>query len=275
VQQRLHQLRKDIVEQLASFETIRRKARDFLARRFGFAQPPLPRDKIELQSGVHRSVTDSVLQWWQSSDHSIARLQGGEGMGKSWTAAEFAWRAANEAHALVCWLESGDWQECRTIEDILGIALHQLGVRDDQVKRRLIRKTLRRWTQGLLFILDGVNENNALPAAQALIVDLLSMSAPRFKLLFTCRPLNHQRAHSPAPWESVKTLEAGPFDDAEFGAVLGRIPSGRYLRKPSPPSLGGRCGKKIPLRSDQLLKIVKHVKQSKQNSQNALTSCWP
>jgi len=79
VQQRLQQLRKDIVEQLASFETIRRRARDFLARRFGFAQPPLPRDKIELQRGVHRSVTDSVWQWWQSSDHSIARLQGGEG----------------------------------------------------------------------------------------------------------------------------------------------------------------------------------------------------
>ena len=223
VQQRIHQLHQDIAQQLATFETVRRSAQDFLARRFGFVQPPLPRNKIQLQSGVHRSAADSLWQWSQSSGHSIARLQGEEGMGKSWTAAEFAWRAVNEAQALVCWLESGDWQGCWTVEDILGIALRQLGVRDEQVKRRLIRKALRRWTQRLLFVLDGVNENNALPAAQGLIVDLLTISAPRFKLLFTCRPLDHQRAYSPAPWESVKTVEAGPFNDAEFGAALGRL----------------------------------------------------
>jgi hypothetical protein len=223
VQRRVQQLRRDIADQLASFSMVQRCARDFLERRFGFAEPPLPCDKIQLQTAVHRSAADSLWQWWQSPSHFIARLQGEEGVGKSWAAAEFAWHAANEAEAIVCWLESGDWQKCRTVEDILNIALWQFGVRDEQVKRRLVHKTRRRWSQRLILVLDGVNENNALPAAQDLIFDLLSDSASRCRLLFTCRHLDHQRMYTPSRWESVLTVEAGSFNDAESGEALKRL----------------------------------------------------
>jgi len=175
-QERLAHLRLELRDCTQTLAGIREAARSYLCRRFQLAQgrDPLPLHSIGLGTAVDRpSYRAQAVEWWRSAKSRAVVLAAPMGYGKTWVAAQCAWAITDLQDGIVLWLDSIQWRDCVSVDAVLTEAVSCLRIGDAQKVDRLVRKLRERWSGRTLIVLDGVNERNALPAAQKVIEDLI------------------------------------------------------------------------------------------------------
>lgn len=180
---------------------------------------------VDISNAVSRCKAQKALSdWLNQSIPPIAVIEGEEGIGKTWIAAEFA--STRVPSHVVLWLDSVDWGGASAITDVLQAGLEKLYVRGDVRIARIIKKILHRWNGAVIIILDGANERNAWTAADRVIRDYEQHPnefKDRIRLVFTSRPLD---AYSTVPanlWDAAQIIEAKPFDDVELTLALAKF----------------------------------------------------
>ncbi|MFT5492044.1 MAG: hypothetical protein ACI8V5_002411, partial [Limisphaerales bacterium] len=219
---RLNLIRLGLTACTQTRKRIRRECKLYLQRRFGIAtdgdthllQP------ILLKGAVDRpTYCDRTLGWWRSSGSQILSFCGPEGHGKTWIAAQSALMLANDEGAIVLWLDSSQWSQCRTIEEALHEAIACLKIGDSKSDSRLIRKLCERWSRSVVLVLDGVNEHGALINAQQIVLNRASKHKGHCRLIFTSRPLDSRREYESQTWRHAQEIKVEPFGGDEFEAA--------------------------------------------------------
>ena len=164
-------LRGEIAQSMRLFSHLRVAARQRLQERFGQMATTLPiRFAINLAGAIRRtSVEAKLAQWRNDPSARILLMEGEEGMGKSWAVARFAADLADEQGKAVLWLDSDEWDGCSDLHDLVQRALARLPIDGVKELTNWCRKAEHTWSQRLTIFLDGVNEGDALGAAQRLI----------------------------------------------------------------------------------------------------------
>src|ERR1043166_1281050 len=221
--ERLARLRLELRECTQTLQEVRGAARSYLSRRFQLAPeaPPVPLHAILLGTAVDRPrYRAQATTWWPENKSRIVVLNAPEGYGKTWVAAQCAWKISEPEEPIVLWLDSLQWRDCASVEDVLHEAVSRLVIGDAQKVGRLVRKLKDRWSGRTLIVLDGVNERNALSAAQRIIEDLIFKHQGTCRLLFTTRPLQGARDFEACLWDHWLEIKVAPFDDPELTAAL-------------------------------------------------------
>lgn len=183
-------------------------------------------NRIDLSDGIPRpSRHKALIDWWNDPRQGIAVLEGEEGSGKTWIAANFAIYLPGKA-PVALWLDSLSWCQAKTIEDIVRIGLRPLFPPGDNRPARTFQKVFRRWSEPVLIVLDGANERGAWAAAEKLLYNYHQHSQnlrTHVRLVFTSRPLDHQPKAGPHFWGAARIIPVGSFDEAEFATAMARF----------------------------------------------------
>ena len=149
---------------------------------------------INLSEAIDRkSVEAKISDWWKAGDLPICCLEGEEGHGKTWLAAKSVHAICESENIVAFWLDSKDWNECESIFDLLYTCFDSIYLSDKQEKiTKLQNKAAKTWRKTLI-ILDGVNERNAIEAAQQILSEYFRNESEwrdRVRFLLTTRPLD-------------------------------------------------------------------------------------
>jgi len=222
----VNRLRLQFAQSTSLATSVKRKLDRYLSLRFGTASgaPSLIRFLIDLPQAVMRRPPHRELQtWWSQRKSQAAAVTGEEGMGKSWIAAAFADEIAATTDALVIWLDSTDWFRFLSLEEIVDAGLMLAGISDCQLRERLTRKALRRWSNRLIVVLDGVNERGAREAAHHILAELTAAEKPPCHVVFTARPISWYSDERNL-WNLVTVVGVERFTEEEFVEALARLP---------------------------------------------------
>lgn len=223
IQRSLTILGRDIREGLRSYNKTFRSSSAFLQRRFGLAGPVLTSigSDIDLSSAIRRPKLESAMeQWWVNPHPKAAYLQGEEGTGKSWAAALLVEHLLEASQTLVLWVDSFDWRGCYNLADVVSNAFRKMGITDERKLSILNRKVLHLWRDPILIVLDGVNEYNALDAANRVLYDFSTYTRENLRILLTTRPLKQYQSYTHEVWSKCREIPVEPFDDDEFREAL-------------------------------------------------------
>lgn len=233
LEQRISTLRERIRTETNTFNDMNGKNNIRLAQRFGmqdaddrrFAYP------VKLTEAVHRTVAHSSLLQWNQSNSPVCYLEGEEGYGKSWIAADFAWTLANQRSQMVIWLDSEAWGNASDFQSLLTGALNELLYSDSSTLDKLVRKALLRWPAPILIVLDGVNERWAIESAKRLLREYFNHSElkQQFRILFTTRPLMNTPRYEASLWTGCHKIVIEPFTDQELCEALQRFAPGETI----------------------------------------------
>lgn len=186
-------------------------------------------NRIDISDGIPRLICHKALiDWWNDPRLGIAVLEGEEGTGKSWIAANFADHLPGETPVAI-WLDSLAWCQAKKIEEIVRAGLELLFPPGDKRPARVLQKVFRRWSEPLLIVLDGANERGAWAAAEKLLYNYHQHSEnlrTRVRLVFTSRPLDHQPKAGPHFWGAARIIPVGPFNEAEFATAMAKFSPG-------------------------------------------------
>ncbi len=221
---RLDSLKRKLAASLKSYVWTQQKAHSALLHRFGFSesQPNRFSYTIALPEAIERTAESAIREWWNSPD-PVAYLQGEEGTGKSWVAAQGAKRISEKEGILVFWLDSIEWCSCTTLELALSTAFRSIGVMNEDKRRRLVRKTLNIWRKSILLVLDGVNQHGAIDAAKNLLSDCFAHDLSYLRILLTTRLLRLRPEYEASLWRDCHEIQVEPFNDTEFTAAIKQI----------------------------------------------------
>ena len=177
---------------------------------------------ISLTDSIQReSVVQAVAEWWAKPSAGVAVLEGEEGTGKSWGAAQAVTSLQRFSQTPVIWLDSLDWTGRDGMEPTLSRAIEKLLYATPQCRAKLLLKMLHRFGRPVLVVLDGANERNGEDTVDNLLHEFCSMPeyAQHVRLLFTSRPLQ-QAQHM---WRGCTRIRVDGFNDAELAAALSQI----------------------------------------------------
>jgi len=181
---------------------------------------------VNLTDGVPRERFRSALTaWWNDSSVGVGVIEGEEGMGKTWVAADFINELPGE-YPVVIWLDSLAWCNTSKIEDIVRLGLESLLPPADKRIGRIFQKVFHRWNEPILIVLDGAMERGAEEATERLLSHYHQYGVqlpPKLRVLFTSRPMEHRYVRSQQFWAHSKVIQIGPFDDLEFAAAMGKF----------------------------------------------------
>jgi len=220
--ERLNQLLSGIRDCTQTFSVVRQAARAYLSRRFQLAPTPepLPLQPIQLHTAVDRSkYRRMAIEWWAARQARVLVVKGEEGYGKTWVAAQCAGDISEQEGSIVLWLDSIQWRNCTSVDDVLGEAVSRLVNAETEKVLRIVRKLRNRWSGQTLIALDGVSERDALPAAQQIMEDL-SRHPGTLRLMFTTRPLDLVPKFDSMLWRRCVECKLEPFNDEELAAAL-------------------------------------------------------
>jgi hypothetical protein len=218
-------VRCSLTESVPLAMTVVRKLKSYLHGRFGIDRNPSrpSRFRIDLRAAVPRRQPHQKLKdWWEQRKTRGGAAIGEEGMGKSWVASAFSLEMIENSDALVFWLDSADWAGLTRVESVMDAGLLHTGFSDHDLRKRLVRKCLTRWSNRLLLVLDGVNERSARDTAHHLLAEVHAADEPPCRLLFTTRPIAW-RSDERSLWNSVTAVSVGRFTEEELQEALARL----------------------------------------------------
>jgi hypothetical protein len=221
----VERLRAALTESVPLAATVERKLTTYLNGRFGMdaLSRRTSRFRIELATAVARRAPQQQLtDWWKQRNARAAVVEGEEGMGKSWAASAFCYHLLHHSAALVFWLDSADWSELPDLESVMNAGLLLAGFSDSQLRDRLRKKAMNRWSEKILIVLDGVNERRARDTAQRLLAQFLAADLAPFRLLFTTRPIGW-KSDERSLWQTVTVVQAGQFTEDELKDALAKL----------------------------------------------------
>lgn len=195
----------------------------YLSERFSRIEGYNP---INLSQAIERQETESLINdWWNRDDVPVCFLQGEEGTGKTWFAAKWM-KSIHESEDIVTfWLDSKDWNGCKTIFDLLKNCLSAIYASNKQEKiLKLQSKAANIW-RNILIVLDGVNERDAIEASQAILSEYFQPESDwkdKIRFLFTTRQLDYYTHFRGRLWEKCQKISVSPYNDSELNKVLSR-----------------------------------------------------
>lgn len=195
-----------------------------------FFRDDSPRFSINLDRAVRRAAPHRDLKKWWSSDKCIARVEGEEGTGKSWVAADFTMELARQS-TLVFWCYSNDWSDCRSVESLISqiAAAHGVLYADENTRKRFVKKALCRWNQPILIVLDGVNERDGAQFAEGILRDYFQnfqlKTGPKrnLRFLLTTRPLTNYSGFGTYLRHEPLWIPVDVFTEEELALYLERV----------------------------------------------------
>lgn len=223
VQTELYRIRLEFAGLLTQ-NSLSKLASNALAKRFNIsASQPSSAGEVFIEAAIPRSgYLETFSNWWAASDSAILTFQGEEGTGKTWIAASCSWQLVRGEGQTVLWLDSIQWGNCRSVEEVIDVALRAVVPPSDQRAQRFLKKILRQPFRPILIVLDGANERKAWVGGEAIVRDYKIHKDNLIgcvRLLFTSRDLTSQGGPQfwPNPIFAVK-----PFNDEEFALALAK-----------------------------------------------------
>ena len=232
------QIEKDKLETTKKISELRDKLKDgiqtqkhvqedierYLLKRFSTDKGFNP---INLSQAIDRdSVESQITNWWEAEEPPICCLEGKEGHGKSWLAAKAMNSICKNENIVTFWLDSKDWNSCKSIFDLLYTCFSLIYPSYKKEKiLKLQNKAAKIWRKTFI-VLDGVNERNAIEAAQWILTEYFrndeSEWRDRIRFLLTTRPLDDYPDFENYLWDRCREISVGAFSDPELQEALNR-----------------------------------------------------
>lgn len=180
---------------------------------------------INLSQAINRDLIESkIAGWWEALGSGICYLEGEEGHGKSWLAAKCMKAICKNGNVVTFWLDSRDWRDTKSISDLLRSCFSLLPY-EERKMAKLQNKPAKIWRKTLI-ILDGVNERNAIEAAQRILAEYFrndeSEWKDRIRFLLTTRPLDDYPDFERYLWSECHKISVDSFNDSELQEALTR-----------------------------------------------------
>ena len=182
-------------------------------------------NSINLSQAIERKFLESkIVDWWEASGSPVCCLEGEEGHGKTWLAAKYMRTICKNENVVTFWLDSRDWKDTKSISDLLRSCFSLLSYEERKIAK-LQNKPEKIWRKTLI-ILDGVNEWNAIEAAQRILAEYFrnneSKWRDRIRFLLTTRPLDDYPDFERYLWSKCHKIAVDPFNDSELQEALTR-----------------------------------------------------
>ncbi|MXV83768.1 hypothetical protein F4Z98_10410, partial [Candidatus Poribacteria bacterium] len=179
---------------------------------------------INLSEAIDRkSVESKISDWWNTADAPICCLEGKEGHGKTWLAAKTMNSICDNENIVAFWLDSKYWKDCKSIFDLLYACFSSVYPSYQKEKiGKLQNKPAKIWRKTLI-VLDGVNERNAIEAAQQILSEYFRNESEwrdRVRFLLTTRPLDDYPDFESYLWDKCYKIAVVPFNDSELQKAL-------------------------------------------------------
>ena len=181
---------------------------------------------INLSEAIERKCLESeITDWWETTAGAVCCLEGKEGHGKSWLAAKCMNTIRESENVVTFWLDSKDWSGCKSIFDLLYACFNSIYPSYEPGKiTKLQNKPAKIWRKTLI-VLDGVNEWNAIEAAQRILSEYFRHSnelTDRVRFLLTIRSLDNYPSFESYLPEDCHKISVDSFNDAELHKALTR-----------------------------------------------------
>ena len=178
---------------------------------------------INLSQAIEReSLESKIANWWEASGEPVCYLEGKEGHGKSWLAAKCMKAICKNENVVTFWLDSRDWRDTKSISGLLRSCFSLLPY-EERKMAKLQNKPAKIWRKTLI-ILDGVNERNAIEAAQRILAEYFrndeSEWRDRIRFLLTTRPLDDYPDFERYLWSECHKISVDAFNDSELQEAL-------------------------------------------------------
>ena len=181
---------------------------------------------INLSQAINRQEIESKIgDWWESDDVPLCYLQGEEGTGKTWLAAKWMNSIHESENIVTFWLDSKDWNGCKSIFDLLKNCLSAIYGSNKQEKILKLQNKIAKIWRKTLIVLDGVNERDAIEASQVILSEYFQPESEwkdKIRFLFTTRPLDDYPHFMSYLWKKCHKISVFPFNDLELQEALSR-----------------------------------------------------
>ena len=221
--EKIKDVRKKLEEGIQTQKHVQKDVEKYLLERFNSTEGFNP---INLSQAIGREKESQLSDWWETERTPICCLEGEEGHGKSWFAAKWINSIREKENIVTFWLDSKDWEGAKSIFDLLHSCFNLIYPSYEEGKiNKLRNKPAKIWRKTLI-ILDGVNERNAIEAAQRILAEYFrndeSEWRDRIRFLLTTRPLDDYPDFERYLWSGCHKISVDPFNDAELEAALNR-----------------------------------------------------
>ena len=184
---------------------------------------------VNLSQAIEREALESkIMDWWTDHHQPVCCLEGKEGNGKSWLAAKAINSICENENIVTFWLDSKDWTGTKSISDLLHTCFSLIYPSHERRKiTKLQNKPAKIWRKTLI-VLDGVNERNAIEAAQWILTEYFrndeneSKWRDRVCFLLTTRPLDDYPDFESYLWSDCYKIPVDSFNDSELQEALTR-----------------------------------------------------
>ena len=215
--EKMKDVRKKLEEGIQTQKQIQKGVEKYLLKRFNSAEGF---NLINLSQAIGREKESQISDWWETEGTPICYLEGEEGHGKSWLAAKWINSIREKENIVTFWLDSRDWRDAKSIFDLLYSCFNLIYPSYEEGKiSKLRNKPAKIWRKTLI-VLDGVNERNAIEAAQRILAEYFrndeSEWKNRIRFLLTTRPLDDY----PNLWSECHKISVDPFNDSELQEAL-------------------------------------------------------
>jgi hypothetical protein len=222
--EKIKELQLKLEHGLQTQNHIQNKTKEYLLKRFSTDKGFNP---INLSQAIDReSVESKITDWWETQKSPICYLEGKEGHGKTWLASKWMNSFREKENIVTFWLDSKDWRGDRSIFDLLRTCFRLIYPSYEQGKiTKLQNKSAKIWRKTLI-VLDGVNERNAIEAAQWIFTEYFrndedeSQWRDRVRFLLTTRPLDDYPDFESYLWSECHKISVDRFNDSELQEAL-------------------------------------------------------
>ena len=218
---KMKEVRSKLEDGIQTQKHVQEDVEKYLCERFSRAEGFNP---INLSQAIVRdSLESKITDWWKAEQAPICYLEGKEGHGKTWLAAKWVKSICEDKNIVTFWLDSKDWNNRESIIDLLHTCFSFIYPPHEQQKiNKLKNKAAKIWRKTLI-VLDGVNERNAIEAAQRILDEYFTHESDwkdRIYFLFTTRPLDDYPDFECYLWSEVHKISIDPFNDSKLREAL-------------------------------------------------------
>lgn len=223
-QAQMEKVQSKLEDRIHTQSHVQKSTEEYLLNRFNRDEGFNP---INLSQAIDRdSLESQITNWWETEEATVCCLEGKEGHGKTWLASKWMNSIREKENIVPFWLDSKDWEGAKSIPDLLRTCFRSIYPSYEEGKiTKLQNKPAKIWHKTLI-VLDGVNERNAIEAAQRIFTEYFRDDEDenewrnRVRFLLTARRLGNYPDFENYLWSRCYKIPVGFFDNSELQEVL-------------------------------------------------------